>query len=298
MTNVRAHRIGHAPIIQRFADQRMGANVNGPSLIKTPDWLAGRFGTYHLYFAHHLGSYIRLAYADHLEGPWRIHSPGVLDIAEVPFLYEHIASPDVHVDENTKEIRMYFHGVSDPQPWEAPTQSSCVATSKDGLAFRPQDTILGAPYFRVWQQSGFHYAIGLGGSLWRSKDGLTAFEEGPTLSGLPKHTRHPAVLQQGDKIWVAWTAIGDCPERILIAEVDTSGDWNEWLIENPQELLKPERDYEGSELPLVASRADIAPAPAHQLRDPAFYVEEDRVYMVYAVAGEAGLAIAELQFEG
>ena len=59
-------RLPGNPIIRPFQERRMGGNVNGPSLIRTPDWLAGRRGTYHLYFAHHLGSFIRLAYADRL----------------------------------------------------------------------------------------------------------------------------------------------------------------------------------------------------------------------------------------
>ncbi|TIO99576.1 MAG: hypothetical protein E5X72_32940, partial [Mesorhizobium sp.] len=40
-----------------------GININGPSLISMPDWAPGRLGAYHLYFADHGGSYIRLAYA-------------------------------------------------------------------------------------------------------------------------------------------------------------------------------------------------------------------------------------------
>lgn len=32
----------------------------------------------------------------------------------------------------------------------------------------------------------------------------------------------------------------------------------------------------------------------HQLRDPDVYVEGDDAYLVYAVAGESGLAIARL----
>jgi len=294
---VSARRIGDAPIIQRFSDQRMGANVNGPSLIKTPEWLKGRLGVYHLYFAHHLGSYIRLAYADDLAGPWRIHAPGVLDISEAPFLYEHIASPDVHIDEGRREIRMYFHGVSDPAPWESPTQSSCVATSGNGLGFQVLDQILGAPYFRVWRAGDWTYAIALGGELWRSRDGMTAFEKGPKLRGLPSGVRHPAVLQRAGKTWVAWSAIGDCPERILIAKVDTSGTWDTLSITEPQELLKPEFPYEGSALPLIPSQPDLAPAPVHQLRDPAFYTEDDRVYLLYSVAGEAGIGLAELTFD-
>jgi len=291
---VSALRIGGAPIVQRFFDQRMGANVNGPSLIKTPDWLTGRLGVYHLYFAHHLGSYIRLAYADDLEGPWQIHSPGVLDITQAPFLYEHIASPDVFIDHDHQEIRMYFHGVSDPEPWESPTQASCVAISSDGVNFEVRDHLLGAPYFRVWKSRGWVYAIALGGQLWRSDDGVSAFEKGPILRGMPNGVRHPAVLKHADKTWVAWTVIGDCPERILMAEIDTSLDWRNWSISDTQDLLRPEFPYEGSDLPMIASRADIAPAPVHQLRDPAFYTEGSRVYMVYAIAGEAGLALAEL----
>ena len=59
----------------------MGANVQGPSLIRVPDWLPDPLGHYYLYFADHKGSYIRLAYADALQGPWYIHSPGSLQLA-------------------------------------------------------------------------------------------------------------------------------------------------------------------------------------------------------------------------
>ena len=45
------------------------ANINGPSLLRMPDWVLGRRGAYHLYFAHHKGKSIRLAYADDLVGP-------------------------------------------------------------------------------------------------------------------------------------------------------------------------------------------------------------------------------------
>ena len=293
---VSAHRIGSGPIIQRFMDQRMGANVNGPSLIKSPDWLSGRLGAYHLYFAHHLGSYIRMAYADHLAGPWTIYSPGVLDISETSQFYEHLASPDVHVDEKRRELRMYFHGVSSPEPWEAPEQATAIATSKDGIRFSSSETLIGKSYFRVWCQGGAHYAVSLGGQLWRSVDGGESFEEGPVLDGLPAGTRHPAVLRRGDQTWIAWSAIGDCPERILIAEVDTSADWRDWKLCAPQELLRPTEDWEGAELPLEPSRGDLAPAPVRELRDPAFYSENGKDYLLYSVAGEAGIALAELRF--
>ena len=296
MVRVSAQRIGSGPIIRRFMDRRMGANVNGPSLIKTPDWLSGRLGKYHLYFAHHLGSYIRLAYADRLEGPWDIHSPGVLDIAETPLFYEHIASPDVHVDEDRQELRMYFHGVSSPEPWEAPTQSTSFATSSDGVRFTPSNALVGDSYFRVWTWNGATFAISLGGKMWRSNDNGTTFNEGPILKGLPEGTRHPAVLVRKGRMWVAWSAIGDCPERILIAEVQANGDWHVWSLGEVQELLEPSEIWEGGHLPLEPSQGDLAPATVRQLRDPAFYSEGGRDYLLYSVAGEAGIAIAELTF--
>ena len=123
-------RIGDAPILVPSMDERMGANLAGPSLIRVPEWLPDRLGEYYLYFAHHNGTYIRLAVADAIEGPWRIHTPGALQHAESHFPDEldpqdpakvrpgyvvstpHIASPDVHVDEERREIRMYFHGIN------------------------------------------------------------------------------------------------------------------------------------------------------------------------------------------
>ena len=38
-------------------------------------------GRYYLYFSHHAGKYIRLAYADRLEGPWKMQAGGVMRIA-------------------------------------------------------------------------------------------------------------------------------------------------------------------------------------------------------------------------
>ena len=41
-----------------------GSNINGPCCIKVPNWCKNKLGNYYLYFAHHRGKYIRMAYAD------------------------------------------------------------------------------------------------------------------------------------------------------------------------------------------------------------------------------------------
>jgi len=59
------HRFSNNPIIRpEMLPAGDGDNINGASLIRAPAWLPGRLGEYYLYFAHHRGQYIRLAYAE------------------------------------------------------------------------------------------------------------------------------------------------------------------------------------------------------------------------------------------
>ena len=84
--SVRVTRLANGPIIGPHLHPSIGVNIQGPSLIRMPDWIEDRLGAYYLYFADHKGSYIRLAYADHLAGPWRVHPPGSLHLAQSGFL--------------------------------------------------------------------------------------------------------------------------------------------------------------------------------------------------------------------
>jgi len=277
-----------------------GANINGPSLIRVPSWVDSPLGRYYLYFAHHKGTHIRLAYADRLDGPWKIHARGVLHLEHVPACRKHVASPDVIVDEERRQLRLYFHG-----PACATTgQRSFVALSRNGLAFEPREEILGSFYFRVFRHEGCWYAMAKGGVLYRSPDGLSGFEPGPNpFPGGELRTgrlnepgpRHVAVLPEERTLWVFYSRIGDRPERILRARMDLIPNWREWKAVDPVEVLRPQFDWEGTDLPLRASEARAARGREHALRDPAIFVDEDeRRYLLYAVAGESGLAIAEL----
>ena len=85
---VRVERLLDAPIIRPDLHPSIGENIQGPSLIRVPDWVEDRLGAYYLYFADHKGRYIRLAYADAVLGPWHIHQAGSLQIADSHFLTE------------------------------------------------------------------------------------------------------------------------------------------------------------------------------------------------------------------
>ncbi len=142
-------------LITPASSPTLGDNINGPSVIRVPDWLPNPLGKYYLYFAHHAGTYIRLAYADELQGPWHIFEPGTLHLKHAEAFQDHIASPDVHVDDANQQIRMYFHGVAKAMPG----QWTGVAHSKDGIRFTAKPDLLGKFYFRVWQWQGHWYAI-------------------------------------------------------------------------------------------------------------------------------------------
>lgn len=294
VTAVTARRSPANPLITFDSSPSLGRNINGPSVIRVPDWVTSPLGKYYMYFAHHSGSHIRLAYADSLEGPWRIHEPGVLPLAEAKPFVLHIASPDVHVHEDQKEIRMYFHGPVEDRPG----QWTGVALSTDGLGFKVNGEILGKFYFRVFPWRNAYYAIAKNGNtgwgeLYRSADGLSPFESrGNFLRGM----RHGAVLQRDGKLLVFYSRVGDAPERILLATVDLERDWVCWQDSEPIEVIRPEMDYEGIAHPVQPSTHGSA-IEVRQLRDPGIFEEDGRLYLFYSIAGEMGIAMAELTIE-
>lgn len=328
MTTVPAfsvRRCASNPIVLPHMDARMGANVQGPSLIRVPDWVQSPLGRYYLYFADHKGSYIRLAVADAVEGPWRMHEPGALQLAQSLFpvapivppanaleivseahlpgvappgtpgipdamadaTTPHIASPDVHVDHAARRIVMYYHGLAAFR-----TQRTRVALSGDGLKFEARDELLGPSYFRVFRHAGFTYALAMPGIMLRSADGLAGFERGPTL--FEGRQRHTALLKRGDTLTVFWTRVGDDPERIHCSDIDLAGDWKQWQAGEPVEVLRPEFDWEGANAPAAPSYRGAICEEVRQLRDPAIFEDAGRTYLLYAVKGEAGIALAEL----
>ncbi|MDE2997983.1 MAG: hypothetical protein OXU79_02775 [Gemmatimonadota bacterium] len=283
---MRVERLPNNPIIRPHMDSRMGDNINGPSLVRAPDWLPSPLGKYYLYFGHHQGDYIRLAYSDRLSGPWTTYEPGVLHLNDA-YTTGHLASPDVHVDDGNREIRMYYHG-----PVPGLGQQSKVALSADGIRFTARPENLGNSYFRVFRWQGVTYALGMPGIFYRSEDGLTAFRQGPVL--FSEDQRHTALKLDGNTLSVFYSNAHDCPERILLSRVELTPDWMNWRASEAEIILEPETDYEGADLPLQPSRRGWSPERVRQLRDPGIYREGADTYLLYSVAGESGIAIAKI----
>ena len=301
---MRVKRFNTNPLISAQEYPCLGGNINGPSVIRAPDWIPNPMAKYYMYFAHHKGLSIRLAYAHALTGPWTVYRPGTLQLSETS-CYGHIASPDVHVLEQEQLIKMYYHGPrlrlaeykDDDLYLQFPMlggQRTLVAYSFDAISFTTEQGILGSSYFRYFKWQGQGYAIGMPGIIYR-QTGIRpdAFEQGPQLFG--EDCRHFAVrTRESGRLECYFTRAGDVPERILFSSIDLSLPWSQWAATDSVDVLRPEVDYEGTSAPLRPSERGAVHGPAQQLRDPCIFQDQGRAYLFYALAGEQGIGGATL----
>ncbi len=325
---VTARRLSQNPLITLRTSASLGDNINGPTVIRVPTWVKQPLGRYYMYFAHHMGAFIRLAYADAIEGPWKVHEPGVLPVRDTAFFrpqpdppenlenfYTHVASPEIYIDATRQRLVLWFHGwYTNAERWpigEAAArewarqrgygQLTQVAESSDGVHFEARPTLSRASYLRVFPHGGQLYGMARLGLLLRSPDPLAAFESGvnPFRDGpYAGRVRHVAVTRRGDTLYVFFTGIGDAPERVMMSTLDLSGDWKSWRASTPVDVLSPEATYECTQLPNAPSLGGDVKGPVRQLRDPGLFEEGGRTYLFYSFCGEQGIAAAELTFPG
>jgi hypothetical protein len=344
----------HQPIIteQMFIDlgagSEEGVNIDGPSMIRVPDWIAPQDradpnAQYYLYFASHTGGYIRMAWAEYVEGPWHLYrvgsgisvgtrgvldlgSTGRIDIGNNLNVRDHVASPDIHVDDTNHRIIMYFHG----NLYLGSTskgQQTVVATSSTGLDFNGhvEPVMLGESYFSVFGYNGGLYAISNGGNIYKALDANnpwlppTGFNFGNRLwllrsddpfqtdldnDGFPTEVlrvRHVGLFMRGDVLDVFYSRRGDSPERIQLSTMDLSvGDYTSWdPAYPPEEILQAEPGWEGGEIPPAPSETASAPENVNQLRDPYIFEDTDgKLYLMYTGRGENALGLAGVDIAG
>jgi len=213
-----------------------------------------------------------------------------------PFLYAHVASPQVLIDHDQRRLRMYYHGLL-----EDGDQQTRMAVSDDGLHFDPCPPLLGPAYFRVFDYAGAVYALSWGGEVWRAATWQGPFAPLPSfLSELPAPPdnhgiRHVEVYRRDDLLIVFSTRIGDCPERIFATPVALRPEYDKWQVGESVEILRPEKGWEGTDRMLTVSTVGASLEREQALRDPCIFCDDDgRNYLLYAVAGEAGIAVAGL----
>ena len=342
------------PIISRehfkqLGVEKEGRNINGPSVIRIPEWIppeerVAREASYYMYFAHHRGRYIRLAWAEKIEGPWQLYNTGkniadgqrgVLDIGSDGILplenglsiTHHIASPDVHVDNENRRIVMYFHGkIEFKGEKKSSNQVSFFAASPQGLDF--SSGILPVPlsghYLRVFEYKGAlqglknnHYYLPhstenpwsipagfnlLNDRLWKHKEAeflkfpTMNIESGDIPSSKSASVRHLALYRSGSTLNIFFTMKGHSPERMFVTRVDLERDCLPCAEAGtlPVEVLRPEELWEGSAVPPVPSTGGLEKQLANALRDPFVFEDGDNLYLFYVGGGEQAIGVAQL----
>ncbi len=281
------------PLITFSSSLSLGRNINGPSVIKVPAWIKKPLGKYYMYFAHHKGKSIRLAYSDFLEGPWSIYDGGTLQLDQAPGFIKHVASPDVHIDNDLRRIIMYFHGPM----YGCSTQKTGVAFSNNGLDFHFLAGDLGRSYFRVFRYKENYYAIDVEGNLYTAKSltdewtkrkkYLIAKKTIDDQYGLRTNVRirHSAVLLHNENLLLFYTMKEDAPERIYMVNVKLTDNWEKWQASYSIEVLRPAMNYEGTHYPIQPSRKGKA-INVQQLRDPCIFQENGSVYLFTLLLGK------------
>jgi hypothetical protein len=322
--DLRATRFVENPLITLTMSPSIGDNANGPTVIRVPSWVERPLGRYYMYFAHHSGQFIRLAYADSVRGPWKIHEPGVLKVEDTAFfrpqpdppdspsgVYTHLASPEIFIDERQQRIVIWVHGMwTEGQRWPDRRQDAAAwvkargyaqytqaAESRDGLTFRTHPAITRQSYLRVFAYQGGFYGMARLGQLLRAANPLDQFELGGSPfrdSPYAGRVRHVSLLEDNGLLHIVFSAIGDAPESILYTTMRMTEDWNTWRIGPVSTVLTPETAYECPNLPLEKSEVGEIDRPARQLRDPALFRDQDKLYLFYTFCGEQGIAGAEV----
>jgi hypothetical protein len=331
------------------ASEYEGTSINGPSAIRIPDWIERKdrvnpSANYYLYFAHHSDKYIRMAWSANIEGPWHLYqvgrdikkgNRGVLDLGEsnmpigngIVIAHNHIASPNVHVDDDNKRIVMYFHAGSKTMVngKAIKGQKTFVTKSPFGLEFagKVEPVIIGNSYFSVFNYKDKIYALDNGANSYRARDSKNPWQvpEGwdfkeelwkksenngysedikkAGYSSKKLRVRHTSTLVKGDTLYTFYSRRGTTPpERIMMSTTDLSAakSYNDWNPSYPpEEIYHPQPGWEGGDLPLKPSKSGRAKENLNEIRDPAIFEDSDgQLYVFYAGKGEDALGVIKL----
>ena len=208
---VQIKRLNNAkPIIDKTLFEKNGIpedgkNINGPCVIALPDWLplekrVNPTAKYYLYFAHHNGSYIRMAWAKEIIGPWQLYNAdstisepnrGVISLygdgktkkillANSIEISSHIASPIVQIDNENKRFKLFFHGPTKLTSEDKTDQRNFLAYSDDGIQFQKNisPVMLAGSYLYPFNYKGKYYGFSNGG-LFHEAPATGAIDKAP-----------------------------------------------------------------------------------------------------------------------
>ena len=278
--------------------------INGPVCFKVPNWIKKPLGKYYLIFSDHRGSFLRLAYTNNLNSKWSISKNKILDVKDFKkIFYDHVASPEIYIDQRKKKICLYFHSRSRKHGRE---QMTFVAISNNGIDYKIKNKKPIAPfYFRIFKHKSEFYGLSKGGDLLKSKNKFSKFKYvknifdkyGDKYHNKNGSIRHLCLVYKQKYLEIFYSKIGDKPERIFQSILHFSDNKYEWSISTTKEVLRPTKIFEGSNIKVKRSNSGAAIKNENDVRDPYILNDNNKYLLFYSVKGEKGIALAELIYE-
>ena len=187
-------------------------------------------------------------------------------------------------------------------PFPAARSEALWRRRRDGLDFTVSRRGLAAAYLRAVRWDDQWIGMDKTASLRWSPDGLTKFANSRVNNlGVPAAAlRHVALELAGatgthpPALDVYYTKVGDAPESIWRCKIDLDHGWRKRQARDHTRVLAPQTRWEGALRRTRPSKRGFVRTPERALRDPAIFTEGGSRYLVYAVAGEGGIAIAKL----
>ncbi len=278
--------------------------INGPVCFKVPSWVKRPLGKYYLLFSDHEGKYLRLAYSNNIYSKWKISKLKILEIKKLSkIIHDHIASPEIYIDNKNKKICLYFHARSQKFGRE---QLTFVAVSKNSIDFKIKNINPIAPfYFRIFKYKNYYYGLTKGGDLFKSKNKFIKFKFIKNIFNKYEDkyhnkkgsVRHLSLLQRSEYVEIFYSKIGDSPERIYRGIMNLLIDETKWVIKFKEEILKPTKIYEGAKIFPEISKSGASKKNENAVRDPYIFCDKKDTYLFYSVKGEKGIAFAKIIYE-
>lgn len=287
-----------------------GNNIMFGSIVKAASWHVAPLGDYYCLFGDHDGTYIRVAYADAVTGPWTVITAGTditlaaLNAAGGYSGGTHVSSPEIIVDDVGERYVVTLHGDSTGLGHESVAAESIDLenfTFLDSAARLSDGT--GMLYVRPFTYGGEWYAVSDTLILFRSATltGSNAYSrqtDPATFRGSNGgNGRHAGCVVRGDTLVVFWTNRGDYCERIKYASLDMSAaGWDSWAMGAGADMLFPYTVGDGADMPWTTSGSGAVTARVRELRDPGVFIDpsDGTHWLIYAQAGEDALGVLDI----
>ena len=264
-----------------------GDGAQGHTVIRVPSWIKNPLGKYFMYYSKHGGnqSFVRLAYSDDLDGPWKIHKPDVVSGG-------HLHQTDILLIPEERRMILYVH--AGKTSWGG---IFVHFESSDGIQFKSLGPVEGGHQGRLFSWRNRLFSISKFSSSSQSIRQYTTLKTMRVLkSDVLGSGRHFGLSRQGRQLLIFYSMRGDTPERIKVSTMDLSLPPPLWQPSAAKEVLRPKYPYEGSEYKIGKSGGGGA-HHVHQVRDPFIFEENDSLYLFYSLMGEHGIGMARLTID-